>query len=379
MKKIIIASLLISSFFWLHSQSAAFTMGEFFGNTQLSANTTKVFSLGTNQNLVAGEFIDQANFGSETYSSAGERDIFLLKMEGSNILWSKQFGGMNDEVLHGMDVDSQGNIYMSLTFSEDINIFGNVFESFGGQDGILVKLSSTGEYLWAKQFGNESTDYLNTVTVNHNDEVIVTGKFYNSIIIEGTELISVGSSDFFMVEYDNNGVLQYVEQGGGSSSDEITGIDVDESNNIFITGYFYGDVIFDGETITSDSPTGIYLTKYDADCNFLWAKLIEGQKTLNQIFPASSNDGNVFVAGNFKGEVDFGNGFTVSTGEFDIDIYYAKYDTNGNILFADSGGGTSSEAVVAVDSDEHGNFYLIGQYLSPTVQFADLSLDYSLC
>ena len=377
MKQFISYLLLLHSI--LLSGQGNFDWAQKFGNSQLVGNSTQVCNMTNGKVLVSGEFMDNATFGTQTYTSAGEKDIFLVKMQGSTIEWSTHFGGVNDEHIQDMDFDSQHNIYLLVTFTTSIDIFGTTITSNGGQDGVLIKLSPAGELQWVKQLGGPSTDYANDIVVNHNDEILTSGKFYGSTFIDGTEITSVGSGDFYFATFASSGELLHIEQGGGSSVDDIIEIDIDADNNVLISGYFYGDITFDGVEYTTDFPTGIYIAKYNADYDFQWVRFIEGMKILNQVFVAAGAEGRVLVAGNFKGDIDFGDGYTLSTGEFDPEIYYATYSANGNVIWAKSGGGNASDEVSGIESDDNGNLYLMGFFLSGMLHFDPMDLNYTLC
>ncbi len=363
----------------LSGQEAHFDWATKFGNTELVGNSTQVCPLTDDESLVSGEFKEEATFGGQSFTSQGEKDIFLLKMANKNIIWAKHFGGIHDDHIKDMTVDAAQNIYLILTFTTSIDIFGTNLISHGGQDGALVKLSPAGELLWVRQLGGGSTDFLNTVLVNHNNEVLVSGKFYNSIFIEDTELVSVGTGDFFIAAYDANGGLLHIEQGGGDFTDDILSMDVDAEDNLLISGYFYGNIFLDGNEFSTDDPTGVFVAKYDSGYELQWMRMVSGPKLYNEIYVASGYEGRVLVAGNFKGDIDFGGGFSLSTGEFDPQIYYACYSPSGNVLWAYSGGGDASDEVAAIDSDNHGNLYMRGFYLSSTIYFAPLSYEYHLC
>ncbi len=374
----ILFSLLLSSLF-LSAQEAGFDWATKFGNTELTGNSSQVCPLSGGESLVSGEFQGEATFGQQSFVSQGEKDIFLLKMSGKNVIWAKHFGGIYDDHIKDMTVDAEQNIYLILTFSTSIDIFGTIINSKGGQDGVLVKLSSGGDLLWIRQLGGASTDFLNTVLVNHNDEVLVSGKFYNSITIVDTELTSVGTGDFFIAVFAPGGDLLHIEQGGGDFTDDVLAMDVDADDNLLISGYFYGNIYLGGNEFSTEDPTGVFVAKYNNEYELQWMRMVAGPKLYNEIYVAAGYQGRVLVAGNFKGDIDFGNGHTLSTGEFDPQIYYASYSPSGNVLWAFQGGGDSSDEVSGIDSDANGNLYMRGFYLSSTIYFAPLSLDYHLC
>ena len=87
-------------------------------------------------------------------------------------------------------------------------------------------------------------------------------------------------------------------------------MDLDQYNNIYITGVYSGTVDFDpGQNVNNligNSEYNIYFAKYDADGNYIWAKGLECQDGFNASLGISAHtDGSVYITGAFSNGVDF--------------------------------------------------------------------------
>ena len=101
-------------------------------------------------------------------------------------------------------------------------------------------------FQWAKQMGSPDTDLGNSIAVDANGNVYVTGIFWGPTDFDpgaGTiNLTSRGKSDIFIQKLDANGNLLWVKQMGGTGFDGANSITTDASGNIYTTGYFNSTV-----------------------------------------------------------------------------------------------------------------------------------------
>lgn len=161
---------------------------------------------------------------------------------------------------------------------------------------------------------------------------------------------------------------------GGTSSDYAGSIAVDASGNVYTSGGFQGTVDFDPGpgtfTLASLGSNDMFISKFDASGNFVWAKRIGG--TLSDFASSITLDGsgNVYTTGYFQGTVDFDPGpgtFTlVSAGSFDV--FINKLDASGNFVWAKRIGDTSSDIGNSITVDASGNVYTTG-FFNGTVDF----------
>ncbi|MCP4441933.1 MAG: hypothetical protein GY810_23745, partial [Aureispira sp.] len=150
-----------------------------------------------------------------------------------------------------------------------------------------------------------------------------------------------------------------------TDSFSIEDIATDPSGNILITGSFKsGAIDFDLGPGVQNLPHGgsnqkwIFIVKYDPNGNYLWghslgSNFVVWETTSYGI--ATDGAGNILITGSIKGEVDFDPApldsnilSTYKTGlpsGYDDDIFLAKYDPNGNHLWAFKVGGKSIDCV----------------------------------
>ncbi len=70
---------------------------------------------------------------------------------------------------------------------------------------------------------------------------------------------------------------EWTKTAGGPASDKVTGITNDHYGNVFITGYFDSTIAFDSTRLISAGGTDVFIAKYDPDGVLIWAKQVGGQ------------------------------------------------------------------------------------------------------
>ncbi|MFH0759918.1 MAG: SBBP repeat-containing protein [Bacteroidota bacterium] len=171
--------------------------------------------------------------------------------------------------------------------------------------------------------------------------------------------------------------IEWARRIGGTGEEGCRSLAIDKQGNVYIAGTFQGtNVDFDpgpGTALISSSnrSVDIVFAKYDPSGNYLWVKRIGGS---NEDIPAKivvDGSGNVFVAGWYQSatcDFDPGPG-TVNLGSVGYaDMFFAKYDTNGNLCWANRAGSTNYDGVHDIFLDPTGNLLITG-YFNGTVNF----------
>ena len=163
-------------------------------------------------------------------------------------------------------------------------------------------------------------------------------------------------------------VFDWAKQMGGINSDNGYSIVVDAQGNIYTTGYFYDTVDFDPGVgvfnITSTGSADVFITKFDASGNFVWAKNLGGPQTDFGLAIALDNTGNIYTTGLFVGTSDF----DPNAGIFNLtstggDTFISKLDPSGNFVWAKKIDSPANFNIgVSLTSDASGNVYTTGYF-----------------
>lgn len=311
---------------------------------------------------------------SET-ATPGSGPKILSKFDaGGNKLWSKMIGGGADLTPRSVATDAEGNIAVCGVFKSPTITFGlNTFTNAGVWDMFLVKLSPDGDVLWAQTAGGNSHDDGFSVAFDIAGNVIMSGYYKSPSVTFGTTVFVNGgtnTTDLFLVKYDAGGEFLWAKRAGSSFYEYIRDITTDNLGNIIVTGDFSSSSIsLGGITLSNTSDlSDAFLAKFDSNGNILWANKLDGVN-----FDRSSEIdidavGNIYVAGqSYSSTLKFG---TISISNAGAnDLFLAKYNSDGLVQWAKSVGGIKNENALGVSTDFSGNVFLCGVFESPTISF----------
>ncbi len=350
---------------------------------------------------------------------------FLLTLFFSNS-FAQEFGWADVVYLTGKPVetyddeiycttDLQGNIFITGKFEDEVYITSKYKEvesgetvkngvavtSNGGYDIFLAKFNNSGILEWATSFGGPGTDIGKAVICNSMGDIILTGQFEDDIDFNGVALNSSRKNNIFIAVFDNEGKIKWAQRAGGISAQPAvetgTSLAVDASDNIFLTGIFYGAddkgnytvpgtaTFGDYQVTNAAQSTNSFVAKYSKEGKVEWVQTIAhyGKGGSNGI--CVDANGNSYITGDcsatfvFAGKVYNSNGIS--------DIYVAKFNPDGTpAWFKQYGSGEKFnpvnagsykdpfEAGIGICNDAEGNIYVTGQF-SETTKFDDYELE----
>jgi hypothetical protein len=295
-------------------------------------------------------------FGTTTLTNKGSYDMYIVKYDkDGNVKWAKNAGGSGDDYGNSIATDGSGNVYVTGRFSSSSITFGKTILYNAGTsslDMFVVKYDASGNVLWAKSAGGSNSDLDGCVAIGASGDVYVTGTFGSPSIAFGNNITLTNADnsgyvnmvDMFIVKYGADGNAVWAKNAGGRSNGWgiATTHDSEGSENVFVTGAFNSSSItFGTTTLTNSGSSDIFIVKYDASSNVLWAKSAGGTGGDIAWSIAADGSGNVYVTGTFNSpSITFGT-ITLSNTNNCGDMFIAKYDPNGNVLWAKCVQGTS--------------------------------------
>jgi fibronectin type III domain protein/beta-propeller repeat-containing protein len=325
---------------------------------------------------ITGTIANIVNLGSGTLTSAGSTDIFVAKYASNGTpLWSKRIGSTMGDVGKAVAVDGNGSVYVTGYFRGTVD-FGGGPVSTSLTSAFLAKYSSTGLHQWSKKMSTATsgTDEGTALAADVNGNVVVGGSVYQTSDFGGGPLTSAGAQDVFLVKYSSSGVHTWSRRMGGTADDVVNKVALDGSGNVALTGYFSGSADFGGGTLANAGGKDIFVAKYSSAGAHVWSKRFGGSLEDIARSVAVDGSGNVVLTGNFaSSSVDFGGGALLNSGG--ADIFLAKYSSAGAHVWSKRFGGSfqANEIGNDVATDGAGNVLLTGSVVD-TITFGGASL-----
>jgi len=267
---------------------------------------------------IAGTFTGTAQFGRHTLTSAGGTDLFVAKLDKNGaFLWAKRGGGTEYDSGAGIGVDGEGNAYVIGHFTDKANFGHTALTTSRSTELFLVRLSKDGDFLWAIRPGS---DLGRDIAVDKAGNTYITGYFSKRIYFGSIYMRSSGGGDIYVAKLNKDGKFQWVTKAGSRSSEEGTGIGVDASGNIYVTGIFRNSVKFGNSTLTSAGESDLFVARLSKDGDFVWARRAGGALSDQGNSIAVDGKGSYIVTGSFSGKARFGSQALSSTEKSDVFI-----------------------------------------------------------
>lgn len=288
--------------------------------------------------------------GNITDKTTENFDFWVLKLDAeSNIQWSKTFGGTNDD--RGNDIiQTNDGGYAILGYSTSSD--QDVSENAGSQDFWMIKLNANGSISWSKTFGYTGADFGTTLLQTADNSYLITG------VLDVTASGGQGNSqrhaggDIWAIKLSENGELQWSKYFGGSFTDAPFGVVETEDHNFIIAGSSdSGDVDISNNNGSYD----FWVLKIASNGSLLWERSFGGSEIDEGRAITTTNDGNFIIVGDTRSADK-----DVSNNNGAADVWIIKMNTDGNLIWEKTIGGTSFDVARSVSKTQDGGFIISG-------------------
>jgi hypothetical protein len=288
------------------------------------------------------------------------------------LVYSTFLGGTNKDHNFGLTIDAGGSVYLTGdTYSDDFpthNGYRNTFAG-GGMDVFVTKLTPAGDNLvFSTYLGGSRNDAGESIKLDGSGKVYVVGITYsfNFPTLNAYQSAYAGGLDdaFITILSASGNSLIYSTLLGGNGQDEIFGIALDSSNNMYVAG----------RTSSANFPTlNAYRTTLAGSLDAFVSKLSSSGKSLiystylggsgeETAYGIAVNGGNAYVAGRTT-STNFPtlNEYQGTYGGGDCDAFVTKLSATGTSLIHSSYlGGSLIDTAYDIAVDSSGRAYVTG-------------------
>jgi hypothetical protein len=255
--------------------------------------------------VVGGTIGAETNFGGGP--RIGPRFVARFDFDGGHV-WSRGFNANAALVAS----DSSGNAVLGGNFTQPFTLGGSG-DTLTPMvvDGYLAKLTnSNGNHLWSKRLGGVDSDLVTTIGVFSNGDVLAAGTFRGSINLGGSALTATGSAT-------NTFVARFASADGahvwsvalvGTQNNGANAVAVDANGDVLVAGFFRGAITVDGTNHSSAGEIDGFVAKLNGSTGArIWSNAFGGNgfDTFTTVTPGS--DGSVIVAGQYGAAFTFGS------------------------------------------------------------------------
>jgi len=296
--------------------------------------------------------------------------FFPFALLSQNFQWAVSCGKGEYDDFGLISCNGSGDIFLTGRYYPP-GIFGNDTLGYGFLPIMLVKLNSSGEFIWTKgikQMGSECTDYRRTFVqaCKQSDDVFFFGHLCGDYYFDSIHLVC-SEIQFFLSKYDNNGNCLWAKLPPPNKGSNITALTFDDQDNSYILGWVSDTVNFDGHTVEP----GRILARFSTDGYCTWIKHIHGYKDVVLQEFCRLSDGGFLLAGKTTAKTVFIETDTLTSSTiYGGDLLLVKYDSNGKYLWSRLDGQTGAVLwVKTIKADNNGNYFVTGIQSSDTLIF----------
>jgi len=277
---------------------------------------------------ISGEYWSRGQFDTTNLTGTGYSNIYLAKyLPSGKLIYVKHNTTGHDAAILNMCIDNSGHIYLVGQFEGNFTLGTFYLPSDVGIFSYFVaKYDTSGNCLWVRPFNNHygTGNYdirVTCIACDNNDSVYIYGHSDGSSILDGIHLDHTMGKLFFAKLNPATGTALWAQQIQASylTVVQTNKIAVDANNNIIVSGTFGDNLsitpgLFCVFNTTDTLMTGLgnarnlFISKYDVNGNYLWAKQIDSFAYNDYAGMSSDQNNNIFVVGT---------------------EFYAKYNTNG--------------------------------------------------
>lgn len=319
---------------------------------------------------ITGAFSDtldaDPNSGVAQYISQGGFDGYIVKLDPTgNLVWSKQIGGVSNDNPIGLTLDPSGNVLLTGYFTGTVDFDPNagistLSSAFGDLDIFILKLTTNGNFDWAKRFGQSASDIGTALTTDGTGNVFATGYFQGTTNFDegGTNfsLTSNGNSDIYILKLNALGQFQWVKQLGSTSSDIFYDIEIDFAGNIVGSGFHSRTIDLDPgagtdfTTAIANDYNGI-VVKLTVAGDYIWGRSLGGAGTsvCNKITFDATNS--VYTVGYFDNAINptASNPSNSRTSFGSFDGFVQKWNATGLLQWSRQIGSEGLDQALGID------------------------------
>ena len=311
-----------------------------------------------------------------------------------NVVWRYCLESTGEASCTGIAVAEDGSVYVVGDFSTTLTFDSGNSESrrtsAGSFDFFVLKLNTEGRYESVLTFGQsgEAWDRATDIAIGPDGNLIITGYFGGTMDFDpdpenGVMLSASGSHEPFVMKLTPGGNLVWAKALGGShgegGTNEIENAATDSDGNVYVGGYFVGQVDFDRDASYSDDRDLLtargtwdaFLAKYDSDGTLWWVRQMgASDDNFEAVYGVTTDsDGNPIVTGTLGGsDFDPGDGSILAGTNKGFDIFVSKFDPTGRLDWTRQIGDAGDDRGRRVAADADGSLH-VGGFFNGLVDF----------
>ncbi len=333
--------------------------------------------------FVIGAFKDTLDLTTKQIVTAGDQNDFVARLSGTDgaCNWVDSFGDDSKQSGRAIVVNSDDKIIVAGRFDGVILFPGSGLPKLmnsNGDDIFVAQMSVVGNQAttdWYHSFGDGNIQDVDALAIDDSNNVLLVGGFQGTVNFGsvGSDALttpntceSTTACNGYIAKFNASGEHQWSKRFGDSYASPRRVL-ADGDDNVILAGYFEGPIEFGGDLLyaTDSSDAGdIFLAKLSSSGTHVWSNSFGDDNLMQEANGlVADTDGNLFMSGQFKGSVNFGNGsLSAAPGSVNWDLYLAKFAADGTSVYSQRFGDVNDDRTAALGVAANGNIYVSGTF-----------------
>ena len=329
--------------------------------------------------------VEYRKYGSDTYGFSVpkyNKTKTLIIDPTPDLVWGTYYGTESNDWALGIARDREGNIFIGgASFDPNLATAGayqTVLTGYG--DAMIGKFRSNGNLLWMTYFGGEQGEFVGGICIDNKGNILIAGQTESKTGISSPGCFQPMQgdpgygSDGFLAKFSTDGSRIWATYYGGEGPDALNGIKTDAAGNIFVEGVTASTTgistpgSFQPAYASDADPAhqnDAYIARFDSNGNRVWATYYGGSMSEGFNDLAIDNKGNLYAAGGtWSTNLASPGSFQSIYGGGTNDGLLVKFDNNGHRIWATYYGGNDDDETDAIACDNQNNIVITGMTVS---------------
>lgn len=326
-------------------------------------------SFGGNENDIASDVVETSDgsiyvvggavsFDADVTGSHGAEDVWVLKLSSDgNLIWSKAFGGSQNERAESIIASSDGN-FVIAGYSESTD--GDVESNRGDFDYWVFKMNANGDLLWENNYGGSLSDW------GFDVKEALDGGYYiggSTISVNGQVTENNGFYDYWLIKTDVNGDMEWQNSYGGTLEERAYELALTSDGGVLLTGTSNSA---DWDVQGNNGGYDYWLTKIAPSGDLEWARSYGGGIEDRSFTATVLSDDSYLIAG-----YSLSSDGLISNNYGGFDGWLTKLDSEGNLIWEKNIGGSVEDRIYSIIENENGGYTAAGYSASNDLDLPD--------
>lgn len=206
--------------------------------------------------LVTSNCINTVDFGDGPLAGNDQDAVLLRLTPGGDVVWARRLVGLSGFNFHELPLlvaaAPDGRIWLAATlYGELVDFGGGPLKSAGWGDPVLAQLDADGTHLWSRRYGDPGHQNIRAIDLTPDGGLVIAGGLEGSLELDGTTLVSAGTSDAYVARLDSDAQWLWARRYGDNHEQNAEHVHVDESGAITLSGRFASSIDLGGGTMTT--------------------------------------------------------------------------------------------------------------------------------